>query len=119
MSMTLEQVIADCEEEISDCQIDLDGIMELLDEYPERKAALAHTIDDYKEHMDYNRQLAEWLKELSERRELPEIIHCGECKHYKIDHPKSNGYHCCYRCHNIFPMAETDFCSRAERRNDG
>lgn len=48
-----------------------------------------------------------------------EIITCGECKHYKIDHPKANGYHCCYRCHNIFPMKEDDFCSRAERRTDG
>ena len=47
-----------------------------------------------------------------------EIIHCGECTHYKIDHPKANGYHCCYRCHNIFPMKEDDFCSRSERRTD-
>jgi len=91
MSMTLEQVIADCEEEISDCQIDLDGIMELLDEYPERKAALAHTIDDYKERMDYNRQLAEWLKELAERRKQPEIIHCGECVYYDPPHVENNG----------------------------
>ena len=60
--MTLEQVIADCEEEISDCQIDLDGIAELLEEYPERKEKFAHEIDDYKERMDYNRQVAEWLK---------------------------------------------------------
>lgn len=49
----------------------------------------------------------------------PEIIRCGECKYYKIDHPKANGYHCCYRCHNIFPMKETDFCSKAEMRTDG
>ena len=62
MSMTLEQVIADCKEEISDCQIDLDGISELLEKYPERKGAFSHEIDDYKKRMDYNRQLAEWLK---------------------------------------------------------
>ena len=48
----------------------------------------------------------------------PEVVRCGECKHYKIDHPKANGFHCCYRCHNIFPMKEDDFCSRAERRTD-
>jgi len=48
----------------------------------------------------------------------PEVVRCGECKYYKIDHPKANGYHCCYRCHNIFPMKETDFCSKAERRTD-
>ena len=63
------------------------------------------------------RQYAEWLRELKERREQPEVVHCGDCKHYKIDHPTANGYHCCYRCHNIFPMKEDDFCSRGERRN--
>ena len=70
MGMSLEQVIADCEEEISDCQIDLDGIAELLEEYPERKEAFAHEIDDYKKRMDYNRQLAEWLKELKAVKDL-------------------------------------------------
>jgi len=65
-----------------------------------------------------HRQLAAWLRELKERRKEPEIVRCGECKYYKIDHPKANGYHCCYRCHNIFPMKETDFCSKAERRTD-
>lgn len=86
MSMTLEQVIADCKEEISDCQIDLDGITELLEEYPERKEAFAHEIDDYKKRMDYNRQLAEWLRELQERWKQPEVIHCGECVHYDPPH---------------------------------
>jgi len=91
MSMTLEQVIADCEEEISDCQIDLDEIAKLLEEYPERKEAFAYTIDDYKKRMDYNRQLAEWLKELAERRKQPEIIHCGECVYYDPPHVENNG----------------------------
>ena len=67
---------------------------------------------------EHDRQLAAWLRELQERRKAPEIIRCGECKYYKIDHPKANGYHCCYRCHNIFPMKETDFCSRAERKTE-
>ena len=85
--------------------------------------AIVHAEDTAKsaigcECREEHRQLAEWLRELAERRKQPEIILCGECKHYKIDHPKSNGYHCCYRCHNIFPMKETDFCSRAERRTE-
>ena len=63
------------------------------------------------------REYEQMLKPL-EREIQPKIIHCGECKHYKIDHPKANGYHCCYRCHNIFPMKETDFCSKAERRTN-
>jgi chromosome segregation ATPase len=70
MSMMLEQAIADCEEEISDCQIDLDGISKLLEEYPERKEAFAHEIDDYKKRMDYNRYLAEWLNELKAVKDL-------------------------------------------------
>lgn len=48
----------------------------------------------------------------------PEIVRCKDCRYYKIDHPNTNGYHCCYRNHNIFPMQEDDFCSRAERRTD-
>lgn len=48
----------------------------------------------------------------------PEIIHCRDCKHWKTDHPTANGYHCCHRIHNIFPMREDDFCSRAERRGN-
>ena len=69
-----------------------------------------------KKGIEEYQQYTKWLKELAERREQPEIVHCGDCKHYKIDHPRANGYHCCYRCHNIFPMREDDFCSRAEKR---
>ena len=58
------------------------------------------------------------IKNLPVMEIVTEIVTCGECKHYKIDHPKANGFHCCYRCHNIFPMKEDDFCSRAERRTD-
>ena len=45
-------------------------------------------------------------------------ISCGDCKHYKIDHPRANGYHCCYRMHSIFPMKPDDYCSYGERRED-
>ena len=119
--MTLEEAIIHAEEVVDRCEV-TDG---------DRACAEAH------------RQLAEWLRELQERRKerdywqekahsyeqtifkltdaiskQPEIVHCGDCKHYKIDHPRANGYHCCFRCHNIFPMKEDDFCSRAERRTD-
>lgn len=43
------------------------------------------------------------------------IVRCKDCKHYKTDHPKANGYHCCWRMHNIFPMKENDFCSYGEK----
>ena len=32
-----------------------------------------------------HRQLAEWLRELQERREQPEIIYCKDCTHYHTD----------------------------------
>ena len=81
--------------------------------------SLTVIVADAEKKTDEDKQLIKWLKELVERRKQPDIVHCGDCKHYKIDHPRANGYHCCYRCHNIFPMKETDFCSRAERRTDG
>ena len=96
MSMTIEQAIIHAEEVADRCAV-TDGNRQCEDEH---------------------RQLAAWLRELQERRKAPEIVRCGECKHYKIDHPKANGFHCCYRCHNIFPMKEDDFCSRAERRTE-
>jgi hypothetical protein len=48
----------------------------------------------------------------------PKIIHCRECRYWKTDHPTANGYHCCHRIHNAFPMREDDFCSQAERREE-
>ena len=115
MSMTLEQVIADCEEEISDCQIDLDGIAKLLEEYPERKEAFAHEIDDYKKRMDYNRQLAEWLRELQERRKHPEIIHCGECAFPYI---RGKNMYCDQITGEEIMVWKDEYCSWAERRTD-
>lgn len=38
-----------------------------------------------------HRQLAEWLKELAERRKQPEIIRCGECVYYDPPHVENNG----------------------------
>ncbi len=90
---TLEQVIVDCKEEIKDCQIDLDGIAELLEKHPERKEAFAHNIDDYKKRMNYNYQLAAWLFELQERRKADScegclyedgsFLRCVKCKRNK------------------------------------
>lgn len=46
------------------------------------------------------------------------VVRCKDCRHWRDDNPRVNGYHCCYRMHNIFPMKESDFCSRGERRTD-
>ena len=64
-----------------------------------------------KKSMDEFGQLAEWLKELAERRKLPEIIYCGECE-LKIE---------CCRNIRSGGRKDDDFCScgrRAERRTD-
>lgn len=58
------------------------------------------------------KQLAEWLKELAERRKLPEIIHCGECVHSNKEY---SGEMWCGIC-NGFGIDENSFCSFAEKR---
>ena len=79
--------------------------------------AIEHAEDTAKsaigcECRDEHRQLAEWLKELAERRKQPEIIHCGECE-LKIE---------CCRNIRSGGRKDDDFCScgrRTERRTDG
>ena len=36
--------------------------------------------DTYKRELQEHTQTAEWLKELAERRKLPEIIYCKDCR---------------------------------------
>ena len=67
--------------------------------------------DDCLKCAEEHRQLAEWLKELAERRKQPEIIRCGECE-LKIE---------CCRNIRSGGRKNDDFCScgrRAERRTD-
>lgn len=67
--MTLEEAIIHAEEVADRCAV-TDG---------DRKCEEQH------------RQLAEWLKELAERRKQPEIIYCGECVYYDPPHVENNG----------------------------
>lgn len=58
-------------------------------------------------------QLVAWLRELVERRKVPEIIRCKECKFYKTS-----------LCAMSFQQEcewseDDDYCSWAERRSDG
>ena len=67
---------------------------------------------------DEHRQLAEWLKELIERRKQPEIIYCKDCKYYgrKDKRRFYRGYDCLEgRIATIVP--DRDFCSRAEKES--
>ena len=65
------------------------------------------------------RQLAEWLKELAERRKLPEIVKCKDCENWDTtwQNDSAPNYHYC-------PMMDGSYsgdfyCGKAERRNDG
>ena len=45
--------------------------------------------------------------------EQPEIIHCRECKHWR------SSDHTCHEHSLVSPMMANEFCSRAERREEG
>lgn len=68
---------------------------------------------------EQHRQLAEWLKELIERRKQPEIIYCKDCKYYgrKDKRRFYRGCDCLEgRIATIVP--DRDFCSRAKGGSD-
>ena len=70
---------------------------------------------------EQHRQLAEWLKELIERRKQPEIIYCKDCEWYKT-HSSWNCkkyYYCARESITATVKTENDFCSKAEKRADG
>ena len=96
MSMTLEEAIKHAEEVSNKCQNFVTAHKEDRElEFIQRTEKCAE------EH----RQLAEWLKELKERRKLPEIIYCGECK-LKIE---------CCRNIRSGGRKDDDFCSCGRR----
>ena len=63
-----------------------------------------------KQEKEENTQLADWLRELQERRKQPEIIRCKECINY------GNIIHFCSEHCDHFN--ENYFCGDAERRTD-
>ena len=97
-------------------------IDELMD-YSRSIAEIAESDEDEANRMsaeyfaDYYKQLAEWLKELSERRKLPEIIRCYECVHASDIVPILNpNLRHCDKCG--FFKSKDYFCGDAERRTD-
>ena len=61
-----------------------------------------------------HRQLAEWLRELQERRKAPEIITCGECEHFRQE-PDGEMWCGVSKGHGI---DKDFFCGDAERRTE-
>ena len=99
MSRTLEEAIIHAEEVVDRCEV-TDG---------DQACAEAH------------RQLAEWLRELAERRKQPEIIFCKDCeKHNKRfdEYPADEA--CPLTVWRVAQEHEFDyqFCAYAERRTD-
>ena len=92
MSMTLEQAI----------------------EHAEDTAKSAIGCECREEH----RQLAEWLKELAERRKQPEIIYCKDCENWDTtwQNDFAPNYHYCPMMDGTY--SGDFYCAKAERRND-
>jgi hypothetical protein len=61
-----------------------------------------------------HRQLAEWLKELAERRKQPEIIHCKDCKHKGTKNCVANAWTTIFG----FGVKDDFYCGLAERRTE-
>ena len=107
--MTLEEAILYCEEvaEINQSIADNTDHNNWMDIAKCEKCA------------DEHRQVAEWLRELKQYREQPEIIRCKDCKHW--DTTWQNDYAPNYHyCPMIDSTRRNDFyCADAERRTDG
>jgi len=62
-------------------------------------------------------QITAWLKELQKRREMPEIITCGECIHRFVE-DENEPFNCCTLDHNDL-QSDDWYCADAERRTNG
>ena len=64
---------------------------------------------------EQHRQLAEWLKELAERRKQPEIVYCKDCKHKGTRNCVANALTIAFHTE----VKDDFYCGLAERRTDG
>jgi len=62
------------------------------------------------------KQIAELLRELQERRKMPEIITCGECIHRFVE-DENEPFNCCTLDHNDL-QSDDWYCADAERRTN-
>ena len=99
--MTLEESILFYEEQAKKCNYKVNQII-LGAERCER------------DKQEYT-QLAEWLRELQERRKHPEIIHCGECAFPYI---RGKNMYCDQITGEEIMVWKDEYCSWAERRTD-
>ena len=81
--------------------------------------AIEHAEDTAKsaigcECREEHRQLAEWLKELAERRKQPEIIRCKDCKHKGTKNCVANAWTTIFG----FGVKDDFYCGLAARRTN-
>ena len=78
--------------------------------------AIIHAEDTAKsaigcECREEHRQLAEWLKELAERRKQPVIVYCKDCKHKGTKNCVANAWTTIFG----FGVKDDFYCGLAER----
>lgn len=102
--MTLEEAILYCEEvaEINQSIADNTDHNNWMDIAKCEKCA------------DEHRQVAEWLRELKQYREQPEIVRCKDCKHGVLDDGFPHQYFCVFKG-DEWNNADY-FCGHAKRR---
>lgn len=106
--MTLEEAIIHAEEAANTYE-------DMMDDY---------ALDSKKLHKCANehRQLAEWLRELQERRDVPEIVHCKDCRKHNQSYGDNGAIDSCplilYRGKAQGHEFDYQFCVYAERKSD-
>lgn len=74
--------------------------------------------EGYERALQEHTQLAEWLKELAERRKLPEIIFCKDCENWDTtwQNDSAPNYHYCPMIDGTY--SGDFYCAKAEGRSD-
>ena len=117
--MTLEEAILYCEEvaEINQSIADNTDHNNWMD------------IAKCEKYADEHRQVAEWLRELKQYREQPEIIYCKDCRKHNKKVGFDENFHIVWK-EDACPLAswrgkaqghefDYQFCAFAKRREDG
>ena len=102
--MTLEEAILHAEEAASDYE-------GMIEDYWLDSEKLAKCANE-------QRQIAEWLKELAERRKQPEIILCKDCENWDTtwQNDFAPNYHYCPMMDGTY--SGDFYCAKAERKTD-
>ena len=93
--------------------------MKTLEEAIERFSGSCMFITNQKEECE---QLAEWLRELQERRKAPEIVFCKDCARHNKSYGDNGAIDSCplvlYRGKAQGHEFDYQYCAFAERRTD-